>query len=69
MITGKEYRLSSSLYYEIKYRPGQSIDALADKEGMERKHMNHILGIMETLGYLLSEDDKERLYTFRRVNG
>ena len=67
-VTGNECRLSSSLYYELKYRPGQNIDTLADKEGMERGEMNHILGIMEMRGYLLSEDDDEQLYAFRRIN-
>lgn len=53
-----------ALYQAVQDRPGQLPGTLARELGWERSDVNRRLPVLEEQGYLLSEDDRGRLWPF-----
>lgn len=59
----KEQRLQG-IYRTIEEHPGERPGYLARLLGLNRSEVTRALPAMETGGYLISEDDKGRLWPF-----
>jgi predicted ArsR family transcriptional regulator len=55
-----------SIYQAVEKHPGKRAGFIAQLLGLHRSQVNRTLPTMEERGYLLSEDERGRLWTYRR---
>lgn len=52
------------IYFYIKHHPGSTCDDVRQALGFRDGYVDNIIIGMDRLGYLLSEDEKGKLYVF-----
>jgi Mn-dependent DtxR family transcriptional regulator len=56
-----------AIYRQVEERPGARPGAIARRLGVQRSDVTRALAALEENGYLLSEDEKGRLWPFRHT--